>query len=238
MGGAVTMFVQLLPLAVGAALSPTLLVLQVAILSGPPPPLARSWALAAGRMTALAVITVGGTSLLARLPDFDVGSRPSTPLGVVLCVAGTVLLVVAAQQVTGRRDPSVLRSGGGGPAERTRREGIVAAPPPYLFVVGAAWMLVNASTLALYVPGMHVVSHAQVGWPVRVAGLLVLFVAASAAAVVPPLLVTLDGDSARARLERVRSWTEANSRRIEVAVASGFGVALIGFGAWNLAATR
>lgn len=221
------MFVQLLPLAVGAAISPTLLVIQVAILSGTGPALARSWALAAGRMTSLALITLGGTSLLARLPDFDRGSRPSTPLGVVLVAAGAVLLFVTAREA--RRGPGKPPGTDG---ERSRR--FASAPPPYLFVFGAAWMLVNASTLALYIPGMHVVSHAQVDWAVRVAALVVLFLFASSAALVPPLLVTLFGDEVRPRLVAVRDAVTRRDHMIRIVIAGGFGTALVGFGTWNL----
>lgn len=222
------LFVQLVPLALAAAMSPTLLVLQLAILSGDGPVLARSWALAAGRMCSLAVITVGGTSLLARLPDFGRGFVASREAAPILMAGGAMLLVVALREV--RR--------GTRPTHRSAVFRVVGAAPPALFAFGAGWMFVNASTLALYVPAMHLVARADVGWPVRVVALSVLFVATSAAAVVPPLALTLAGDRARPRLARLQGWFDRHGHLVTVAVTAVFGVVLVAYGSWNLVARR
>ena len=95
-------------------------------------------------------------------------------------------------------------------------------------------MFVNASTLALYVPAMHLVSRAEVDWLVRAAALTFLFLAASAAALVPPLMVSLEGDAVRPRLAQLQTWMTANGHRITIGVTLAFGVVLAALGAGNL----
>jgi len=221
------MFAQLLPLAVGAALSPTLLVMQLVILTGDARALTRAWALAAGRMASLLAITIGGASLLARLPDFDTGLTASPAAGVILVVAGAVLLALAVRAV--RRPASPDPSDSSGRAQR-----LIDAPPASLFVLGAAWMLINASTLALYIPGLHVVSRSDVSWPARLSGIAVLYLAAAAAALGPPLALSVFGETIRPRLERVQAWMERNGRTIGLVVSVVFGVAMCVAGGWNL----
>jgi len=220
------LFVQLVPLALGAAMSPTLMVLQLAILSGDGPVLARAWSLAAGRMLSLVAITVGGTSLLSRLPDFGRGFVASPSAAPILMTGGAVLLVVAVREL--RR--------GARPTHRSAIFRVVDAAPPALFAFGAGWMFVNASTLALYVPAMHIVARAEVGWPVRVLALLLLFALTSAAAVVPPLVLSIAGDRARPALGRMQGWFDRRGHLITVAVTAVFGVALLAYGTWNLLA--
>ena len=221
------MFAQLLPLAVGATLSPTLLIMQLVILTGDARALSRAWALAAGRMVSLFVITIGGASLLARLPDFDKGLPASPAAGVILVVAGVVLLSLA---IRAARRPATPES----PDSSSRAQRFIDAPPASLFVLGAAWMLVNASTLALYIPGLHVVARSDVSWPARLMGIAVLYLAAAAAALGPPLALTVFGESIRPRLGRVQAWMERNGRTIGIVVSAVFGVALCAAGAWNL----
>ncbi len=218
------MFVQLLPFAVGAALSPTLLVMQLVILTGDSRALSRAWSLAAGRMVSLLIITIGGASLLARLPDFDSGLTASPEAGVILVVGGAVLLSLAIRSA--RRPASTSAPG--------RAQRVIDAPPLSLFVLGAVWMLVNASTLALYIPGLHVVARSDVGEPARLAGVALLYLAAAAAALVPPLALTVFGDDIRPKLSQVQAWMERNGRTIGVVVSVVFGVALCAAGAWNL----
>lgn len=225
---ALALFVQLVPLALGAAMSPTLVVLQLAILSGDGPVLARSWSLAAGRMLSLAAITVGGTSLLARLPDFGRGFVASREAAPILMVGGVVLLGVVVREL--RR--------GARPTRHSAVFRVVGAAPPVLFAFGAGWMFVNASTLALYVPAMHLVTRAEVGWPVRGVALGLLFVATAAAAVVPPLVLTLAGDRARPALVRAQGWFDRHGHLVTVVVTAVFGVMLLIYGTWNLFAHR
>lgn len=228
----VSLILSVLPLALGAAMSPTLLVLQLAILTGPYHPLQRAWALAIGRMLSLAVITFGGASLLARLPDFNTGFLTKSPYaGVIFLTAGVVLVALAGWHW----HRGARRSGTDGDSDKkgmTSR--LLRTPAPALFVFAAAWMFVNASTLALYIPALHNITRSSANIAGKGVALLLLYLLTSAVVLVPPLLVTVFGDSIRPRLKQLQEWLEKHSHTISLVVLGVFGVALIGLGIWNM----
>lgn len=173
-------------------------------------------------------ITVGGSSLLAMLPDVGRGFVASRTAAPILIAGGVVLLVVAAREL--RLGPR--------PAHRSVAFRAVDAAPGALFLFGAGWMFVNASTLAMYVPALHVVARAEVGWPVKSAALVLLFAMTSAAAVVPPLVVSVAGKRSRPVLSRLQHWFDDHGQRITLGVTVLAGVALSAYGTWNLLAAR
>jgi hypothetical protein len=209
-----------LPLALGAAISPTFLVLQIVVLSGGPGSLARGWALALGSMSMLALISLGGLSVLSTLPDVSTGKR-SVYEGVLMVLAGVTLLGVAAW--FWRRPP---RENTG----TSRFAGIVDAKPPVMFGIGAARLAINASTLALYIPALHAITRSAVILPVKILCFAVLFLITEAAVLAPVVAVTIMGDSARPALARIHDAIEHNERRLTIAVALLFGIALLGLG--------
>lgn len=222
----VSLILAILPLALGAAMSPTLLVLQLAILTGPDHPLRRAWALAIGRMLSLAIITLGGTSLLARLPDFNTGALKGSPYAAaILIAAGAVLLALAAWHWHKGAKPDKK------PGMTSR---LLKTPAPALFLFAAAWMFVNASTLALYIPALHAITRSTANIVGKGTALLILYLLTSAVVLVPPLLVTVFGDSIRPRLSQLQQWLERHSHTISLVVLGVFGVALLALGAWNL----
>jgi hypothetical protein len=58
---------SVLPLAIGAAISPTLLALQLVVLTGATKPLARAWVVAVGSALVLATYSVLGLTVLQHL---------------------------------------------------------------------------------------------------------------------------------------------------------------------------
>src|ERR1700733_7744995 len=58
---------SVLPLALGAAISPTLLALQLLVLAGPTRRLARAWSLTAGSAVVLALYAVAGAPVLRQI---------------------------------------------------------------------------------------------------------------------------------------------------------------------------
>ena len=215
----ITLLLQVLPLALGAALSPTLLALQLVILTGGKGATVRAWALALGRMTSLAIITVGGASLLARLPDVNTGSLRHSPYAAaILAVGGLVLLAVAFREHRHPRDSHHT-------SRLTSR--VIDAPAPALFAFGAGWMFVNASTLALYIPALHAITRSQAAEIGKLGVVTILFLLTSAAALLPPLAVTVFGDSVRPRLDAMQRWITAHGHSMSVAVTAGFGALLV-----------
>jgi len=101
------LLVQVLPLALGAAVSPTVLTVQIVLMADGSPGLARAWGLAIGRTTALAVLCVGGVGLLNLLPDVNTGG-PSLAEGLISLGAGLALGVMALIQWRRPRAPSAF----------------------------------------------------------------------------------------------------------------------------------
>lgn len=218
---------QVLPLALGAALSPAVFTVQMLVLSSGPGALRRAWALALGRMVALAAVSVGGVSLLAHLPDFRTG-QPSWPEAAIVAVAGVVLLAVAWREARAHQAASDR-------ASRWSR-GFADLPPAALFAFGAGWMLVNVSTLALYLPALHLITSSAAAVGVQALALAELFVLTSAVVLVPVLAVTLGGDRVRPWLDRVHDWVQRESRHITVWVCALLGIGLLGWAAFVVVA--
>jgi hypothetical protein len=215
-----SLILQVLPLALGAAISPTFLAMQMVILTGDEPrALRRAWALAAGSMSMLLVLSFGGLSLLSSLPDGGTG-KPSYPQAAILTIAGTALLVLAA--AVWRRPTSHRQS---------RLMGrIVDARPSVLFGIGAARLAVNATTLALYIPALHTITHSTVDIVVKALVFLMLFAITEIAVVGPVLVVTLMGERAKPVLSRIHLAIQKRSRVLTVAVCLVFGLVLLVLG--------
>lgn len=214
------LLLQVFPLAVGAAISPTVLTVQILLLSTGSAGLGKAWGLAIGRTAALVVISVGGVGLLSRLPDVNTG-RPSMSEGLTAIVAGAVLAVL------GLREWRVPRTDKHHSRIAARLERIRPLP---LSVVGFGWELVSVSTLALFIPALHLVSNAAASDVVKIVAIVELITISSLAWLAPPVAVTLYGDRGKAYLARVHDWVIANEHRITLTVTGLFSLVLLGWG--------
>lgn len=215
------LLLQVLPLAIGAAISPSVLIVQILVLASGPKGLARAWALAIGLTAALVVLGFVGYTLLSLLPDVSIG-RPSAPLAAGEIAAGLVLLAIAV--VTHRRPP---RDDDHHSATGTR----FATMSPWLLVpVGFFWQFTELNTLALYLPAIHIVTNAAAADLTKLLALVLVVVVTSSAWLLPPLSVTLRGESAQRRLDRLHAWLERNERRITIGVCLVFGLGLLVLG--------
>jgi Sap, sulfolipid-1-addressing protein len=187
-----------LPLALGAAVSPTLLAMQLVTLSRKTAPLPRSWALAAGCAVVLAAFAV-----LALLVAKSTGgsSSPSEAGAIVKLVAAALLVVIGLRQL--RKQPAPPRP-----------EHAAKHPLRGAFLVGAALMLVNFSSIVLFFPAMHEIGISHVGLGGKVVAFLLLYTITLLPALGPPLLVTLGGARATHDLERLDRFFGDHSRAI------------------------
>jgi len=216
----IALLLHVLPLALGAAMSPTVLTAEILILSGGDGALKRGWALAIGRMSALFVVGFFGLQLLALLPDFSTG-EPSLFEAVLFVLAGAVLLAIAYLEWRRRHDP---------PKPSKVMNDLVDARPIYILLFGIGWMFVNMSTLALYVPALHVITSSPTNDIVKVLVFLILFIITSAVVLVPVLAVTFFGARANAALHTVHRWVNQHSHLVVIVVSGGFGIALVVIG--------
>jgi Sap, sulfolipid-1-addressing protein len=220
---ALSLFLQVLPLALGAAMSPTFLAMQVVVLTSPAPgALRRGWALAAGSMSMLLLISFGGVSLLSAVPVLHTDG-PTWAQAVIMAAAGVALLLVARRV---QRQPRAHKD--------SILEKLVDAKPPFIFAAGAARLAVNASTLALYIPALHVITSSTVDDIVKGLAFLMLFLITELAVLGPVVAVTVAGENAKPVLTRIHDRLDQYSKPAAVLTSAGFGVVLLGLAAWTL----
>ena len=222
MNAALSLFLQVLPLALGAAISPTFLAMQVVVLTSPAPgALRRGWALALGSMSMLLLISVGGFSLASALPPLQVNG-PTWVEAAILAIGGGALLAVAlrVQSRPPKQHDSVLSK-------------LVDARPPLIFGIGALRLALNASTLALYIPALHVIFSATVDIAVKGLAFVLLFLITEAAVLGPVVAVTVAGERAKPVLTRLHDGFERHSRQVTIVTCAGFAVVLLGLAGWT-----
>jgi hypothetical protein len=218
------LLVSVLPLAVGAAISPTLLALQLLVLTGTTKPLARAWALAAGATLLLGAYSVLGLTVLNRLHPAKHGHH-SLRGAVIMFAAGGLMGVLAVR--------SLLHRPTSGEEHTSRTAGRLATAPTFWFVgVGATAMVVNFSTLVLFLPALHEITRSSVSLAGRCVAFAVLFVITLSPVVVPVGLVTVAGDRAAPALEGTHGLVTRHSRQIAITVEVVFSAYLVwkGFG--------
>lgn len=198
------------PLAAGAAISPTTLALQLFVLSRKTAPLARAWAIAAG-YAAVLLIEMAIAFAFAASTGSGAPSKPEAWVKLGFAAALACLGVLAL-----RRPPK-------------QRKAKVESNEPALgryFVIGVVLMATNVTTAALYLPAMHHVGAADVGPAGSALAAVLVLAIALVPAVAPPFAVTLAGDRAQAALDRLSAFSARHSRAINAGVCFGFAVFL------------
>jgi hypothetical protein len=199
-----------IPLALGAAISPTILAVQLVTLSRTTAPLRRAWSLAAGCAPMLA-----GYSALALLVAKSTGGSSSP------CSAGAIVKLVAAALLIALTARNLRR-----PEQPTKPEHAGAHPARQSFVFGVGLMLLNFSSILLYFPAAHEVGTSKVTLTGKVVVFALLYVIALLPAFGPPLVVTLLGARATPLLERLNRFFAVYRRAIGAGICLAFAALL------------
>jgi Sap, sulfolipid-1-addressing protein len=203
-----TLLAETLPLALGAAVSPVLFLLQLTTMTGPRP-LARGTALALGAAVPLAIMSAVGVSVGTASDSL----RHDETIKAALDLSFGVLLLLLALRTALR--PAKAHTRGSGHAPSLRRS----------LLLGVAGMATNASTIVLYLAALKLIAASRVG-DVAKAGVTVVVFAIAMAVVLVPLALTAvaPGPSGRA-LAATGAWMSAQRRAIGI-------VLLVVFGTW------
>ena len=203
---------QVIPLALAAAISPVLFLLQLNTLTGARP-IARGSALTAGAATVLIVgstigVALGGTGFSTR---DTLQATINIAFGALLAAVGLRALLRPPTPKPSEPDPkpkSVGRS----------------------FLAGAGGMASNVTTFALYIPALSLIAGS--GLPLGQQGIaaLVILVITLSVAWVPLLLAVVVPSASRSLLPALGDWMAANNRWIQVALGLGFGIVLFAKG--------
>ena len=205
---------RVLPLALGAAVSPTIVAAAVLVLASRTRPVARGAMFTLGTVVVLAGYTLLGLTALS-----NVSAHPSATTravsGGIDTALGIALLAYALRELL------LVHPATPDPRTETRAptgEGVFAA-----FLLGAVMMLTNFTSLVLYIPAMKDIHRSVVSDGTKAAVVLVAFLVTALPALVPlGARVVAPGPSARG-LTRVGTFMTVHKRGVTVAVAALFG---------------
>ena len=200
-----------LPLSLGAAISPTVLTVQVLLLSSGRDPRARagwfvvgSGAVLAGAIAVFATLA-RGVSLRA--------DNPATVEVVVKLVAAAALLALGVRALVHtpqKHRPAVSQS----------------LPNTAYLGVGAGLMLTNLSTLVLIIPAVHDTINAHAALPGRIALLAAIWLIALLPAWGPLALVLAGGRRADPVLQALHGFVSQHGKWINAGIAFLFAALL------------
>jgi hypothetical protein len=207
-----------IPLSLGAAVSPTVLGVVVLTLSCKVAPRARAWAETAGVTVGLVLVTV----LVALLAQWLAKVRPNpTLIASTDIVFGVALLGLAVYTALRRTAPSARSRVNKGPADSA------GAALPAFFGIGLLLLATDASSLVLYVPAMKDIAQSSLGRGAKVAVAAIPFFAVIAPALLPTALASAAPKTADRLLKPFGAWVEAHSKQITMGIEIVFGVALV-----------
>jgi threonine/homoserine/homoserine lactone efflux protein len=204
-----TLLSQVIPLALGAAISPVLFLLTLTTLTGARP-LVRGIAVTAGAAVPLVVIGAFAFAIAGSLhASHATKATIDLAFGVLLVLVGIRALVEA---------PAAPK-----PAEEPKRP----SGPARSFALGFGAMVTNVTTLALYLPAMKLIATSHVSDADRALAHVIVGVITLAPAVVPVALVAVAPRSSRRILGAVSRFMSEHRRALPVVLGFGFGAWLI-----------
>jgi hypothetical protein len=210
-----------LPLALGAAVSPTVLALGLLILSAPKRPVARGIAYTAGVLVVLGGLTVLGLLVMRHGTGLGTGRNPVTRA--IDGTMGVLLLLLALHTVL--KAVTVDRESPSGPAPAANPDRYTGLGPAFL--LGMAMMVANFSTILLYLPAMREVSAARVDTADKALVVAVVFLITSLPATLPlALRLVAPGPSAR-WFAALHAWVTRHQRQLAVVIEVVFGAYLL-----------
>lgn len=206
---------SVLPLAVGAAVSPVILLLQMVVLTDGEARLRRAWMVTAGAATSLIAWGVAGWLLIDRLPTPRRG--PDATAAAVDLVLALVLVALGLRALTQRHDPAPTPS----PGTSGRASSLGVA-----YGLGVVAMATNVTTIVLFLPAVRDIARADLVVADTAVALGVLLTIILAPALLPVLAVSIGGAAGRRALDRLGAFTSAHHATIAAVVSFGFALYL------------
>ncbi len=203
---------ETIPLALGAAISPVLFLLQLTTLTGQRP-VARGSMLALGAAVPLAAI--GAAAVAAGSSSSSLTGDPTIKAALDIGL-GSVLVGLGLWTLLHRRMPKGPKP----PREPSLRRS---------FLLGVAGMATNVTTFALYIPALKLIAASDVGTASKGLVTLLVFVIALSFVLIP-LALTVAIPASKRVLAGLGAWLTAHRRALNVVLALGFGIWLVAKG--------
>lgn len=219
-----SLLAEVVPLALGAAVSPAALTIELLILTGARRPKVSAWLYVLG-----AGVTIFAFGYLAvtvfRTTHFgtDAGVNP-WDVGLKAVIA-LILVALGVRELRPRTTPAAVH-------QNRVATALATAKTPYFLLGGVLAMLTNFSTLVLYIPAAQLIARSGDPVGTRLAAGTLLWLITMTPLLIPVIAATVAGQRADAVLGRINAWTYAHTRQINAGIAFLF-AALIG---WSAAA--
>ena len=208
---------KVIPLSIGAAFSPTVLALELLILSGKRSK-ARSTAFMGGVLLVFAALTALG---LAISHTTSTSPAQETITKTVDVVAGVLLLLLALATVL----RSIVHDSVApveGESKDSKNPGLLSA-----FLLGLAIMVSNFSTILLYIPAMRSISASTVSTSDKAVAVAIAFLITAAPILLIYGFAIAFPKIATPPLNKLRSWIDRHQKVIGISVEVIFGVYLV-----------
>ena len=217
-----TLILSIIPLALGAAISPLLFGIEILALTSGTRVRMRAWFVVLGAAAVLLVFCVAGLLVGHALPHH----HPHRTLdGAIDLEAAGLLGLLAVRTLAGTK---------GSAAKPTILDRLKDASTATFVVAGAVGMVTNLSTLVLFIPAFRMITKSDVGPIGELAAFAVLLGITLLPVIAPALSVTLLGDRANPALARMNRFMTNHSTQITVGIELLFAVLLLARGISSL----
>lgn len=204
-----TLIIQTVPLALAAAISPVLFLLQLETVTGTRP-IARGSALTAGAAFVLIAVSSVAVALGVTALSGNESLQAAVKIGF-----GALLLALGVRSLLWPKKP---KADDGDPRPASVRRS---------FLAGSAGMASNITTFALYIPALALIADSELPLgQVGLLGLIILVLTLMVAWVPLAIAVAVPGASS-SWLPRFGAWMTRNDRWIQVTLGVGFGLLLL-----------
>jgi threonine/homoserine/homoserine lactone efflux protein len=200
-----------IPLALGAAVSPLVFAGAIAVMTGPSP-LARGGAYAIGVAIPLLVVTVVAM-ILGRAFSFPDASE--SVKGWLDVGFGLVLVLLGVRALTQKPAP-----------QRAQHRPVGQGSGRYV-AMGAGLMTSNVTTFALYVPALKLIEESGVDVAEEIAAIAIVLAITMALVLVPLAVVAIAPNASERVLTRAGDWLAAHRRTLSVVICLGLGAYLL-----------
>ena len=218
----IQLLASILPLALGAAVSPMLFGIEILAVSSGTKPVLRAWAVVAGAALLLVAYSVVGLVVGSAVHH---GAHHRAIDATLDLVAAGLLAVLAIRTFVRRHQVSSKPS-------LTDRLG--DASTLAFLGAGAIGMGTNFSTLVLYLPALREITKASVFLEVKILTAVILLLITLVLIWVPALLVTVLGRRATPALGAMNRWMSAHTTEVTLGIELLFIVLLTFKGVGNL----
>lgn len=211
---------ETIPLALGAAVSPIVLAITIAMLTGPGRT-ARALAFLSGESIPLLVLA-GLLLVFGAAVSFK--ASPGA-MAVIDLVFGAVLLLVGLRALGRELAERGAPADPGDLAELHQQHS--GTPPGRAFAIGVGSMATNFTSLILYLPAMKTVAGSPLPLPDRLTVTVLLIVVVLSTVWLPLLLSLAAPDTADRVLSRAAAAFHSHKRKVTIVLGLGFGAYLL-----------